>query len=387
MFGLAVKNILNTFRGVATLFGFSIMVAAAILSWSLVREVSDGALSNIAYYRSGHLRVVDKQFNDQLLPLNKAFAKYQEVEKIAAQYPGVKAQAERIEARLLLQHLGRSAQARGIAIDAIREHPPWRTLAGRQVGISDKELVIGAKLAQKLAVGLDDTLTIVTPNALGSLTVFDLKVVGIFSSGSTNIDESYFFFPLAAAQNVFDLKGKVSEVVVYLRDPRLAREGAEFINAELARVAPGQFKVIPWERDDAVVWLEKGELIGWLVGGLCFFIGCALIYHFFSAGVAARDPEIAALKRLGVKKGEMVRLLIIEATILGLLAGAIGGLIAFVLAQLLSGQQITISWLDLQFVRAELEVALRLPDILKGVAGSLLFSWLAMALPAWRGVK
>ena len=387
MFALAVKNILNTFRGWVALLGFSIMVALAVLSWSLVREISTGALNNIAYYRSGHLRVVDRRFSDQLLPLNRAFPKYLEVEKIAAQYPGIKAQAERIEVRLLLQHQGRSAQARGIAIDAIREHPPWRTLAGRQVGVSDKELVIGARLAKKLAVGLNDTLTIVTPNSLGSLAVFDLKVVGIFSSGSTTIDESYFFFPLAAAQSAFDLNGKVSEVVIYLRDARLAGEAAEFINAELGRVAPGQFKVIPWERDEAVVWLEKGELIGWLVGGLCFFLGCTIIYNFFSAGVAGRDPEIAALKRLGVKKGEMIRLLIIEATILGLLAGAIGGLVAYVAAQFLSGQQISIGWMNLQYVQTEIEIGPRLPDLLKGIVGSVLFSWLGIILPAWRGFK
>ncbi|MFA6169712.1 MAG: FtsX-like permease family protein [Candidatus Margulisiibacteriota bacterium] len=385
MFRLAVKNILNTAWGLLTVLGFAVAVALAVLSWSLVRQVADGTAGNIAYYRSGHLRVVDRQYNDRLFPLAKSFAKYQEIERLAAQYQEVTLQTERIKIKLLLQNQGRSLPAQGIAIDATRERPVWRTLAGRQVGVSAKELVIGKGLAQKLEVGLGDKLTIVAQNALGAVTLFDLEVVGIFSSGAASIDDGTFFFPLAAAQKVFALNDKVSEVVIYLRDPAFAGEAAEYLGDELERVAPGRFTVIPREKDAAMIWLEKGRLIGLAFSGLLLFLGCTLLYHFFSSSVAERDREIKTLKRLGVKKGELARLFFYEAALIGLLAGLIGGALALIVNQV--GWTVPLGWAGLDFVPLEIEPGIKWSDLFLGLGGSLGFSCLGMLVPAWRGLR
>lgn len=384
MFRLALKNILNTAWGLLTVLGFAVAVALAVLSWSLVRQVADGTAANIAYYRSGQLRVVDRHYNDRLFPLAKSFTKYQEIERLAAQYQGVTLQTERIKVRLLLQNQGRSLPAQGIAIDPTKERPVWRTLAGRQVG-SAKEMVIGKGLAQKLGVGLGDKLTIVAQNALGAVTLFDLEVVGIFNSGAALIDDGTFFFPLAVAQKVFALGDKVSEVIIYLRDPAFADEATEYLKDELERVAPGRFAVIPWEKDDAMVWLGKGRLIGLAISGLLLFLGGTLLYHFFSSSVAERDGEIKALKKLGVKKGELWRLFFYEALIIGLLSGLIGG--AFALVGNQAGWTISLGWLNLDFMPREIEPGIKSLDLALGLAGSLGVSCLAMLLPAWRGLR
>lgn len=384
MFRLAVKNILNTAWGLLTVLGFAMAVALAVLSWSLVRQVADGTAANIAYYRSGHLRVVDRQYNDQLFPLAKSFAKYQEIERLAAQYQGVTLQTERIKIKLLLQNQGRSLPAQGIAIDPTKERPVWRTLAGRQVG-GAKELVLGKGLAQKLGVGLGDKLTIVAPNAFGAVALFDLEVVGIFNSSSASIDDGTFFFPIAVAQKVFALNDKVSEVVIYLRDPAFAGEAAEYVGDELERVAPGRFTVIPWEKDAAISWVEKGRLLGLAISGLLLFLGCTLLYHFFSSSLAERAGEIKALKKLGVKKGELARLFFYEAAIIGLLAGVIGGVLALVLNQV--AWTVPLGWAGVAFVPREIEPGIKWLDLVLGLVGSLGFSCLGMLVPAWRRLR
>jgi putative ABC transport system permease protein len=182
--------------------------------------------------------------------------------------------------------------------------------------------VIGSALAHKLAsAGAAEAFHLrLAGRELAIATVGTVKLKG----SAAALGEDVVLLPIGAAgQLIFPMRPEYATRINLLLDP----DGDAEEVARRARVSLGQrAEVRTTEADndatrDLAAGLEMGVAIG---GAAALVVGLFLVYNALSVSVAERRRDIGILRSNGATRGQIVRLFISEATVLGLVGAGSG---------------------------------------------------------------
>jgi putative ABC transport system permease protein len=155
-----------------------------------------------------------------------------------------------------------------------------------------------------------------------------LRVSGIvkFGSVSTIGGATLSGFNLPTAQHLFGKPGKLDEIAVAanqgVSDPKLLAEIRSVLPAGTqARSAQAQSREDSKETDSFISFLQK-FLLGF--GGVALFVGSFVIANSLSITIAQRTREFATLRTLGASRGQVLRSIVLEALVMGILASVVG---------------------------------------------------------------
>jgi ABC-type antimicrobial peptide transport system permease subunit len=187
-------------------------------------------------------------------------------------------------------------------------------IAGRQLN-SNRQILLGAMMAEALNLGLDDTLE------LGGTRY---RVVGIYES-SVGWEEMGGVLSLRDAQVMAGKPHKVSMFAVKLNDPNQASPLVERINQEFPKAHASL-------SSDFAEQMPDFERSGRMIDGIslmAILIGGVGVLNTMLMSVFERTREIGVLRSLGWRRTAILALILQEALWLGVLGG-LGGLgIAF----------------------------------------------------------
>jgi len=334
MFKIALRNIFrNKRRSILTGLSIAVAVMIAIYMWSLVEGIMDNLFDNTIRMTSGHVRVLNTNYvkREKMLPLEANIQDYKPVEKIAAANPDVTLAAGRIKFGVLLDYKGNNKPVFGTGIipglEGKISRLDQKIVSGRMIEPGKEEINIGANLANDLGLKVGDTLTVVTQTAYGSLGAMNLKIVGVFSFGVVSIDKTTFFMPLSKAQQLLDLEDAVTEIFVFVKDMDKAPKVAQEIQNNLNQIYPDQYVTRTW-RDVGFYWaymrLAKGTYA--VIYFLVLFLASFTILNTMYMAVLERTKEIGMMKALGLKDGQVMGVILLEATLVGGIASFIGAI-------------------------------------------------------------
>ncbi len=198
------------------------------------------------------------------------------------------------------------------------------------------EIVISPRLAAKLGVTRGDALTLVTPTAGGKKGIQLAPRRGRFRIGALSAattgprGESLLLMPLAAAQRMFGLPGRVSALEVEVADP--AR--VEAWTAGISRLAGGGFKVRDWRQVNAtlLVALEVERIATFIIVSLIVLVAALNIIASMVMLVKDKGRDIAILRTMGATRGMILRIFILSGASVGVLGTAIGTIVGLLLA-------------------------------------------------------
>ncbi|MEE4162130.1 MAG: FtsX-like permease family protein [Woeseiaceae bacterium] len=197
-------------------------------------------------------------------------------------------------------------------------------------------------------------------------------LVGTFADGGTLA--GYILADIATAQEWLDQPGRLTRIDVRLDEDEVAAFRAALPDDVRLLDAEGRTRSTLEMSDAFMVNLNAMSLLALLVG-------LFLIYNSASFSVLQRRPLLGILRALGVTRGQAFVLIIGEAAVLGLVAGALGVLLGIWLGERLLFF-VTQSINDLYFRVAVTSVTISQFTLVKGLAAGFIASIVAAAVPA-----
>ncbi len=255
-------------------------------------------------------------------------------------------------------------------------------------------IVLGKQMTDALGLSLNDSITLVlpeaTPSPAGVVPRFKrFKIVGIFSIGA-EVDSSLGYIALNDASTLLRLPDGAQGVRMKLDNIFLAPQVAN----EIVQDLPSGFYASDWTYTHgnlfSAIQMEKA-----MVSLLLFLIVLVAAFNIVSSLVMVvtdKKSDIAILRTLGASPATITKIFMVQGTVIGVvgtLAGAVLGVIsALGISNLIDWMNNLFGWhlFDAYFINY-LPSYLRWQDVLLIVCVSLALSFLATIYPALRAAK
>ncbi|MHB1232849.1 MAG: lipoprotein-releasing ABC transporter permease subunit [Burkholderiales bacterium] len=258
-------------------------------------------------------------------------------------------------------------------------------------------IILGIDLARALNASIGNKVTVIAPQ--GQVTpagilprLKQFTVVGVFEVGMSVYDSGLALVDMDDAAKLYHMQGKVSGVRLKVKDiyraPQVARE--------LAASLPGDYFVRDWTMQNVnffrAVQMEKTVMFV-----IMFFIVAVAAFNIVSTLVMVvtdKQADIAILRTLGASPGSIMKIFIVQGTVIGAfgtLLGVAGGVL------LASNIDVVVPFIEhvfgIHFLAKDVYYISELPshveasDVIAIATVSFLLSLLATLYPSWRASK
>ena len=261
-----------------------------------------------------------------------------------------------------------------------------------------KEVVIGARLAERLGIGLGDRLRLVAQEGLA--TVFGTvprqktyRVGAVFDLGIFEYDDSYVFMARDAARVYFRPVRARRSLAVWLDDGADRAAARRAIVAAAEGAVEGVFDWRPYlvQRFD-FVRVQRNAVI--LILSLIVVVAALNIVSGLSIAVTERTRDIGVLRTIGVTRGGIARIFVIVSLAIGLAGTALGIILGIAFTDNIETFRQTIgaiTGVDLFsadiYSLSEIPAEIRAIDLSLVAGGTIALSFLATLVPSFRAAR
>ena len=338
---IAIKHILARKRqSFVSLLGIIIGVAFFLAIASLMQGSQNDFIKRLIdnsphitvhdEYRDAKIQPVERLYKDRVvelrslqpLPETRGIRGYKQVVEDLKSRPGVRASAT-LTGQAILNYAGRD---NAIVLNGMipADMKDLTTIEeNMKVGTIDdlianrNGVIVGAELCRRLMLDIGDNITLTS--STGQVRTF--KIVGIFQTGSLNYDDSQAFTDIKRVQAMMDKSNRANTIIIKMDDSSKARELASEIEARTG------YKSVSWQEasEDIMSTLAIRNIIMYTVVSAVLLVAAFGIYNIIFTIIMEKQKDIAILKSMGFRAGDIKAIFIIQGCILGV-AGVIFGL-------------------------------------------------------------
>lgn len=246
-------------------------------------------------------------------------------------------------------------------------------------------LIMGEGLARNLGVKAGDQIVLLVNTATGGINAVEMTIGGLFSTVTKSYDDSALRLPISTAQQLLRTQGAHSWVVL-LNDTSQTDQILVALRNTLPR---DHFEIVPWYQladfynKTTVLFTKQVQAIK-LIIALIILLG---ISNTMTMTVVERTGEIGTAMALGVKKFDILRQFLCEGALIGGIGGALGVLIGWLLAAIISSIGIPMPPPP-GMARGYIgEILLTSNMMLEALALAILTTLIASVYPAWKASR
>ncbi len=258
-------------------------------------------------------------------------------------------------------------------LDSYLELKPWvRFKSGGwfSSGAAD-EAIMGYEAAEIEQRSVGDEIFIAKLNKV-------LKVVGILERTGTQ-DDGVIFLPMKTAQKIFDLPGKITGIGIKLKDFGQLSAFEEDLYNEPA------IQVVSMAQVKGTIFnlMASAKILANSIATVAVIVALVGVINTILMSVFERTKEIGVMKALGASRSDVFRIIWIETTLICVLGGLLGEILAIVG----SGAVEYILKRILPYAPSGKLVLISMPLLLISLAGAVVTGLLAGIYPAFRAAS
>lgn len=335
---LAWRNLFrNPRRTLASLITVGLGAAGLLIYQGFNTGIMNQYRENTIHGHYSYGQVFPKGYHGKVLekPWEAWIENWTDVEKQIKSVPAVNETFPRLSFYSFLVKGGVTLGGRGDGIISERENKFFNQLnfiAGGDFHNED-EIILGKGLAESLDAKVGDTITLLAQTIHSQLNGVDVKVAGVFHMGVKNIDDSYFRISLKAAQSLLNTD-RVESFALDTKGVDVWDEVAAGITGKNPNLEPIRFEVL-----DKVYYQNSVDFLAAqfsFIRSIILLIVALGIFNTIAVGLLERGGEVGALRANGESRARLFKIFVFESSFVGILGGAIGVVIAFILWGMLS---------------------------------------------------
>ena len=218
------------------------------------------------------------------------------------------------------------------------------------------------------------------------------KVVGFFNTGMYEYDSALIFLPLDIIQNFLDMKNYFDFYEIQLKK----FDQLDEVQTQLKKNIPNFLKISDWRQLNPSLFnaLEVEKNVMFLILLLIIIVAAFNLISSMIILVSMKRKDIGVLRILGVKKNQILKIFIINGSIIGVLGTFIGCFIGLIFCVNINEIKSFIElFLDSNLFSEEIYFFSQLPviinysQILKIALISICLSFLSTIYPSIRASK
>ncbi len=336
-------------------------------------------------------------------PLDKPLDHWQSVIANVDKRPDVIAAAPYIEVGAWLQANGsHGALVRGIdpayeaTVSEVAGHMVEGDLGDLHSGAYG--IVLGTGLAVRLRVGLGDKVTIIAPRLKASPfgaspLMRRFTVVGMFEFGEFENDSGLAMINIEDAARLLRMP---DQSIGGIRLKLVDVDEAWWVARDISDQLDGVYRVRDWsqERGNLFQAVRTEKTVMWVILSLIIAVAAFNIISMLVMVVTDKQADIAILKTMGARAGTIMRVFVVQGSLIGVIGTLIGVVGGILLAQNIATVVPFLEGIfgfslfpeDIYYI-TELPSDLRSSDVTAFALMSMGMSLLSTLYPAWRASR
>jgi putative ABC transport system permease protein len=326
--GLLGRKLRTVLTALAIVLGVSMISGTYVLTDTIkasFTKVVDGSYENADAVISGKVAFKNNDSNTATTPAfpDSVLAKVKQLPDVAAAAGMVNDEAKLIDRNgKVISTKGGSSIAASVDPKNDARFNPLKLTSGTWP-VGNGQIAIDRRTSEKRHFAVGDTIGVAADQ--GSR-VFEITGIATFSSSSSIGASTIAIFDVPTAQDLFNKNGKFDEIQV------AAKPGVppEKLAAEIRPLLPetAKVKTAAAQTQEAVDDVNEGvgifQKILLAFGFIALFVGAFVIANTLSITIAQRMREFATLRTIGGSRRQVLRSVMLEALVVGVMASIIG---------------------------------------------------------------
>jgi len=201
-------------------------------------------------------------------------------------------------------------------------------IEGRFLTVDDQNgAVIASGLQKGVGANLGDFIIIVANTKDGYQNAIELKVVGVIKEKAAQANTRLVYLPMEKAQELLYMGDEVTEIVM----KTIENSDIDVLNQRLNHLLKSKGLESNTWMDVSAFFVGVMEKQNAVVFALCLIFYCIVISSITNTMVLTlfeRKKEIGTMMAIGIKARDVMRLIIMESTIIGFIGSLIGVLLS-----------------------------------------------------------
>jgi len=375
-----------------SLVGIMLGVATLIIVMSVLNGFRTQLLDKILGV-NGHLTV--QAMGAPFIDFDNAVATLSKLEGVVRAIPYIEGQvmvsADRASNGALVRGMRESDLK---SLELVADNIRFGSLDGFDTGGG---VAVGLRLANSLGLGLGEKITLVAPR--GAVTPFGTapriktyRISAIFEVGMSEYDSNLLFMPLVEAQPFFNKPDAISAIEIFVEDPDAIGELRPSVKSVLSRP---NF-LTDWRERNRTFFaaLEVERDLMFIIVSLIILVAALNIISGLTMLVKDKRRDIGILRTMGATKGGVMRVFFITGASIGITGTLLGFIVGLVfclniesIRQFISGMTGTALFDPNLYFLSKLPAELDPAEVTSVVVMSLVLTFIATLLPAWRAAR
>lgn len=251
---------------------------------------------------------------------------------------------------------------------------------------SNKQILIGKKLSEKINVLAGDKVTIFSlrkdalPDADNPPAIEQFIISGIFESGMAEYDDLNVYISLNNAKDLFETHNSISGYNIRLNNVNKIDSTANALQDLLGY--PYYVRTIFQVHQNIFTWLDLQKEPIPIILGLIIVVAVFNIVGTMLMIVLERTSSIGVLKAIGFTKKKILQIFFVQGVFLGLLGITIGCLLALILSYLQMNFNLITLPGSIYFI-STVPISINIANYLLVAGIGLMLSLLASLIPSY----
>ena len=330
---LAWKNLWRNKIRTSTVLGAVVFgLVGVTLMIGFMNGMIDNMIGNAIKWQTSHLQIQQKSYRENP-EINKVLEQESQLKKLLNSLPEIKAWTSRQLAQGMIAsaHSTRGITIMGVDLTSEVLLTPiaenivvghWLTNQGRN------PIVVSSKTAQRLKLRLGSKVVLTFTDVSGDVAGAAFRVFGIFKSPSSAFDDNHLFTRKDDLKALSGIK-EDHQIAILLRDDgQLAT-----VKTKIAQQLSPHNIVQNWREIQPMLAIMIASMgSSNLIILVIFIVAMSFgIVNIVLMSVFERTREFGVLMAVGMRKSQILTLILFESTLLGVIGGCLGVIVSWII--------------------------------------------------------